>query len=345
MKKIFLFGLLASMVAIGCRKIEVDGDDNNNGGGSVPGENLILSGKINTDRTLKANNTYKLRGIVYLVDGATLTIEPGTRIEGEKSTRGALIVTRGTRLVANGTKDKPIIFTSDASTPSSGDWGGIVLLGRARTNNAFNGTAGIGEIEGGVNNGEGHGLYGGADDADNSGTLKYVRIEYAGYAFLPDKELNSLTMGSVGNGTTVDYVQVTHALDDAFEWFGGTVNCSHLIAYKTLDDDFDTDNGYRGKVQFGIILRDSTRADISSVEAFESDNDANGSTLTPQTAPIFSNITAIGPRATVSNVGHNRFFSRSPIKKKYKHFYFQFSISGMAYWLINRCKQRNSSSE
>ena len=315
MKKLLLYGLLATVIATGCRKIEVDGDDNNSGGGNTPGENLVLSGKISTDRTLRTGNTYKLRGIVYLTDGATLTIEAGTRIEGEKATRGALIVTRGTRLVANGTKDKPIVFTSDASTASSGDWGGIVMLGRARTNNSFNGTAGVGEIEGGVNNGDGYGLYGGADDGDNSGTLKYVRIEYAGYAFLPDKELNSLTMGSVGSGTTIDYVQVTHALDDAFEWFGGTVNASHLITYKTLDDDFDTDNGYRGKVQFGIILRDSIRADISSVEAFESDNDANGSTLTPQTAPVFSNITAIGPRATTSNIGHNRFLAAAQLRR------------------------------
>jgi hypothetical protein len=313
MKKFFLYSLLATVVISGCRKIEVDGD----GGGTpvTPGENLILSGRINTDRTLTAGNTYKIRGIAYLVEGATLTIEPGTRIEGEKSSRGALIITRGTKLVANGTKDKPIIFTSDASTPSSGDWGGIVLLGRAKTNNSFNGTAGIGEIEGGVNNANGDGLYGGADDADNSGSLKYVRIQYGGYAFLPDKELNSLTMGSVGNGTTLDYIQVTYALDDAYEWFGGTVDAKHLIAYKTLDDDFDTDNGYRGRVQFGIVMRDSTRADVSKVEAFESDNDANGSTLTPLTAPVFSNITAIGPRATTANIGSSLFLAGAQLRR------------------------------
>jgi hypothetical protein len=314
MKRYFLLALMISVLITACRKIEIDGDDNP-GPGTGNEENLVLSGRISSDKTLQSGKTYKLRGIVYVVDGATLTIEPGTRVEGEKSTRGALIITRGSKLFANGTKDKPIIFTSDASTPTSGDWGGIVLLGRARTNNSFNGTAGIGEIEGGINNGEGYGLHGGADDADNSGVLKYVRIEYAGYAFLPDKELNSLTMGSVGNGTTIDYVQVSHALDDAFEWFGGTVNATHIIAYKTLDDDFDTDNGYRGNVQFGIVLRDSSRADISSVEAFESDNDANGSNLTPQTAPVFSNITAIGPRASTSNVGHNRFLAAAQLRR------------------------------
>ena len=314
MKKILAFAVLGVLITAGCRKIEVDGSIKGDDGGT-PGETTILSGKINADRTLKEGTAYKLRGIVYVVDGATLTIEAGARVEGERSTRGALIITRGTKLIANGTKEKPIVFTSDAATPSSGDWGGIVMLGRAKTNNSFNGAAGIGEIEGGVNNADGLGLYGGADDADNSGSLQYVRIEYAGYAFLPDKELNSLTLGGVGNGTTIDYVQVSYALDDAFEWFGGAVNCSHLIAYKTLDDDFDSDNGYRGNVQFGIVLRDSSRADISKVEAFESDNDANGSDLTPQTAPVFSNITAIGPREKATNIGNSLYNAAAQLRR------------------------------
>ena len=314
MKKIVAFAVLGILITAGCRKIEVDGNGKGDGN-TTSGETNVLSGKINADKTLKEGTTYKLRGIVYVVDGATLTIEAGTRIEGEKSTRGALIVTRGTKLMANGTKEKPIVFTSDSSTPSAGDWGGIVMLGRAKTNNSFNGAAGIGEIEGGVNNADGLGLYGGADDADNSGSLQYVRIEYAGYAFLPDKELNSLTLGAVGNGTTIDYVQVSYALDDAFEWFGGTVNCSHLIAYKTLDDDFDSDNGYRGNVQFGIVLRDSSRADISKVEAFESDNDANGSDLRPQTAPVFSNITAIGPREKINNTGNSLYNAAAQLRR------------------------------
>ena len=314
MKKIVAFAVLGILITAGCRKIEVDGNGKGDGN-TVPAETNVLSGKINADKTLKEGVTYKLKGIVYVVDGATLTIEAGTRIEGEKSTRGALIVTRGTKLMANGTKEKPIVFTSDSSTPSAGDWGGIVMLGRAKTNNSFNGAAGIGEIEGGVNNADGLGLYGGADDADNSGSLQYVRIEYAGYAFLPDKELNSLTLGAVGSGTTIDYVQVSYALDDAFEWFGGTVNCSHLIAYKTLDDDFDSDNGYRGNVQFGIVLRDSSRADISKVEAFESDNDANGSDLRPQTAPVFSNITAIGPREKINNTGNSLYNAAAQLRR------------------------------
>lgn len=325
MKRILLYIFMSTVIFSGCRKIEIDGSGSNTGGSS---DNLVLSGKINTNRTLKSGTTYKLRGIVYLVEGATLTIEPGTVIQGEKSTRGALIIARGTKLIADGTKEKPIVFTSDASTPTSGDWGGIVLLGRARTNASYNNTAGVGEIEGGVNTSEGLGLYGGADDDDNSGIIRYVRIEYAGYAFLPDKELNSLTMGAVGRGTVIDYVQVSYAFDDAFEWFGGSVNCKHLIAFKTLDDDFDTDNGYRGNVQWGIALRDSTRSDISSVETFESDNDATGSALLPQTAAIFSNITAIGPKAALSNVVNSRFQAGAQIRRNSSISIFNSVIAG-----------------
>ncbi len=306
MKRFTLIALAAVLVASGCRKIEVDGD-NNSGGGGGSSDNLILSGRINTDRTLKTGNTYKLRGIVYIVDGAKLTIEPGVIIQGEKSSRGTLVISRGTQILANGTADKPIVFTSDAATPARGDWGGLVMLGRAKTNSSFNGVAGVGEIEGGVNNAEGLGLYGGADDNDNSGVLNFVRIEYAGYAFLPDKELNGLTMGGVGKGTVIDHVQVSYAADDSFEWFGGSVDCKYLIAYKGLDDDWDMDNGFSGRVQFGISLRDSMVADISQSNGFEIDNDASGSNNLPQTSATFSNMTVIGPRATLTNVGNSLF--------------------------------------
>ena len=307
MKRFTLFALAVFTIISGCRKIEVDGNNNNSGGGTGGGENLILSGKINADRTLKTGNTYKLRGIVYVVDGAKLTIEPGVIIQGEKSSRGTLVITRGTQILANGTVDKPIVFTSDAAIPAMGDWGGIVILGRARTNASYNGTAGLGEIEGGVNNSEGLGLYGGADDNDNSGILKFVRIEYPGYAFLPDKELNGLTMGAVGKGTLIDYVQVSNAADDSYEWFGGSVDCKHLIAYKGLDDDWDMDNGFSGRIQFGISMRDSLIADVSQSNGFEIDNDAGGSALLPQTSAIFCNMTVIGPRASLTNIGNSNF--------------------------------------
>jgi len=247
-----------------------------------------------------------------------------------------LIITRGAKIIADGTVDKPIVFTSEAATPQRGDWAGVVLLGQAPNNSSFNGVDGVGEMEGGVNNSDGLGLYGiGATSnlVDNSGILRYVRIEYAGYAFLPDKEINGLTFGGVGNQTVVDYVQVSYANDDSFEWFGGSVNCKHLISYRTLDDDFDTDNGYSGKVQFGISLRDSAIADISKSEAFESDNDANGSdrkTYLPsiavsannlvaiapvKTNAVFSNMTVMGPKVTSASIGNSLFNVGAQIRR------------------------------
>lgn len=320
MKRLLLCSLVLAVVTTSCRKIEVDGGTTTVNPPTGTTENTILEGRITTNRTLKADYTYKLRGLVYVTNGAILTIEPGTKIVGETGKNGGLIITRSCKIIADGTIDKPIVFTSEAANPQRGDWAGLVLLGNAPTNASFNGVQGIGEIEGGINNSDGLGLYGtpatqGQNPADNSGILRYVRIEYAGFAFLPDKEINGLTFGGVGSNTIVDNVQVSYANDDSFEWFGGTVNCKHLISFRTLDDDFDTDNGFSGKVQFGISLRDSAVADISKSEAFESDNDANGSSLLPQTAAVFSNMTVMGPKATLSNVGNNLFVWGAQIRR------------------------------
>ncbi len=335
MKKLLILVISVGMIATSCRKIEVDGGTTTVTPPTTT-ENTILEGRIITNLTLKAAYTYKLRGLVYVTNGAILTIEPGTKIVGENGKNGALIITRGAKINADGTADKPIVFTSEAATPTRGDWAGLVILGQAPNNSTYNGQDGIGEIEGGINTSDGLGLYGlGATSnlADNSGILRYVRIEYAGYAFLPDKEVNGLTFGGVGNQTTVDFVQVSYANDDSFEWFGGSVNCKHLISFRTLDDDFDTDNGYSGKVQFGISVRDSAVADISRSEAFESDNDANGSARMTflqsipvsannpvavgpvKTSAVFSNMTIIGPKATATNVGNTLFLSAAQIRR------------------------------
>lgn len=325
MKK-YILGLIAvsAITFVSCRKIEADGEKEiviiNGGGGTTTGTTITLSGRINADTVLRKGNNYILKGLVYMVGNHTMTIEPGVTVKGSFSGAdvAALIITRGSKIIANGTATEPIIFTSASPNPQSGDWGGIVICGKASINTAFNGTINTYQVEGGVDNAQGDGLAGGGttpDDNDNSGSLKYVRIEFAGYAFQPDKELNSLTLCAVGRGTTIENVQVTYAKDDAFEWFGGTVNCKYLIAYKTQDDDFDTDNGYSGKVQFGIIIRDSLIADISNSEAFESDNNSSGTTATPKTSAIFSNITAIGPRATLSNQGSTLFRGATHIRR------------------------------
>lgn len=334
MKKLFYLAAFIGLLTTGCRKIEVDGGTtvvNPPTGGTS--DNPILEGRITANRTLKADVIYKLRGLVYVTNGAILTIEPGTKIVGELNKQGGLIITRSSKIIADGTPEKPIVFTSEAANPQRGDWSGVVLLGNAPTNSSFNGVQGIGEIEGGINNSDGLGLYGtpitqSQNPADNSGILRYVRIEYAGYAFLPDKEINGLTFGGVGSGTVIDYVQVSYANDDSFEWFGGTVNCKHLISFRTLDDDFDTDNGFSGTVQFGICLRDSAVADISKSEAFESDNDANGSTLLPQTKAVFSNMTVVGPRQSLTNLGNSLFLAGAQIRRNSSESLFNSIIMG-----------------
>jgi hypothetical protein len=319
MNKFFYYLLALTLLLGSCRKIEkdiiVNGGDNGNA--DTTGTETILEGKISSDRTLKANYVYKIRGFVYVVNGAKLTIEPGTVIKGEKgaTTRGALVITKSCQIIADGTADKPIVFTSDQSNPQRGDWGGVVILGDAKTNASYNGIQGVGSVEGGVNTAEGLGLFGGTNDADNSGVLRYVRIEYAGYAYLPDNELNGLTLAGVGNATIVDHVEIFKANDDAIECFGGSVNLTHTVFVSTLDDDFDTDNGWSGKVQFGIVIRDSAIADVSKSESFESDNDANGSTSTPQTSGVYSNITVIGPKATIANHGNSLFLTGAQIRR------------------------------
>jgi hypothetical protein len=345
MKKFFILVASIGLLVTSCRKIEMDGNTTNTV--SPTSENTILEGRIITNLTLKASNVYKLRGLVYVTNGAILTIEPGTKIVGESGKNGALIICRGAKIIADGTADKPIVFTSEAAVPQRGDWAGVVILGNAPTNSSFNGTAGIGEIEGGINNSDGLGLYGlgtSSNVADNSGILRYVRIEYAGYAFLPDKEINGLTFGGVGNQTIVDYVQVSYANDDSFEWFGGTVNCKHLISFRALDDDFDTDNGFSGKIQFGIALRDSSVADISKSEAFECDNDANGSdtktTVTPingsngtiiapvRTSAVFSNMTVLGPKVYSNSVGNSLFLAGAQLRRNCEQSIFNSLIMG-----------------
>jgi hypothetical protein len=261
---------------------------------------VTLTGDISTSKTLDATKKYTLKGFVYVTNGATLTIPAGTVIMGDKASKGTLIVTRGSKIDAQGTATKPVIFTSSqaAGARSQGDWGGVILLGKAPINPGAEA-----KIEGGLVATSGgdekkYIWYGGTESADNSGILKYVRIEFAGIAFSPDNEINGLTMGGVGSGTTLSYIQVYRSGDDAFEWFGGTVNADHLIATYTWDDDFDSDFGFSGNIQFGVAHRYKNIADVSGSNGFESDNDANGSTNAPQTKATFSNMTIVGPIAT-----------------------------------------------
>jgi hypothetical protein len=250
-----------------------------------------VSADITTNTTW--SGVVKLMNKVYVKNNATLTIAPGTIIRGDKQTQGTLIITRGAKIIADGTAANPIVFTSNEAVGArnEGDWGGLVILGLAKNNQP----GGVAFIEGIVPTTDSQ--FGGNFDNDNSGILRYVRVEFAGIALEPNKEINGITFGSVGNLTTVDYVQVTLSGDDSFEWFGGTVNCKHLIAYRGLDDDFDCDFGYRGKVQFALSIRDKDLYDApGDSNAFECDNDAAGSTAQPKTRPVFSNVTLVGAK-------------------------------------------------
>lgn len=241
----------------------------------------------NANRTLSPDTLYTLHGIYYVQAGATLTIPAGTIIQGVPA--ATLVVKPGSTIDAAGTWDKPIIFTSSqaAGNRLPGDWGGVVILGRARVNqpNPI--------IEGGL---IAEGTYGGTNDADNSGVFKYVRIEFPGYRFALNNEINGLTLGGVGSGTEIHHIQVSYSFDDSYECFGGTVDLHHLVAFGGTDDEFDTDFGYRGKCQFLFGLRDPIYWDpTGESNGFESDNDATGTTAWPQTAPVYSNVTLVGP--------------------------------------------------
>lgn len=230
--------------------------------------------------------TYTLHSWVYIPEGAEIEIESGTIIKGVYDTDASLIVMPGGKLYARGTKTAPIVFTSDRpkGQRKPGDWGGLILLGKARNN------MGRMTIEGGPQV-----QHGGNDDQDSSGELSYVRVEFAGTPYATDQEINGITFGSVGSGTVLHHVQVSYSGDDSFEWFGGSVNAKHLVAYHGWDDDFDTDNGFSGKVQFCLGVRHPRIADQSVSNGFESDNNAEGAATAPRTSCVFSNVTFVGP--------------------------------------------------
>lgn len=260
--------------------------------------------------TLDASKVYLLTSTCVIRSGGKLIVPAGTVIRCAANLTAIpklyaiICVERGGMIDVNGTSTNPVIMTSNkaAGTRERGDWGGLILCGKAVNNQGLDV-----QLEG-FNNvavDNSLGKFGGTDDADNSGIVKYVRIEFAGLSFEPNKEVNSLTLGSVGSKTLIEGVQCSFGNDDGFEWFGGTVNCKKIISYKTTDDDFDADFGYRGAVQFGIAVRDTGYFDLSwnatsgasTSETFETDNDAAGSGKLPLTAALFSNITCVGPVA------------------------------------------------
>lgn len=244
-----------------------------------------------------ADNEYILNGLVFVDPGATLTIEPGTVIKGKPGqgeNSSALVVARGGKIFANGTAGQPIIFTAesddvndlnDLPLDARGLWGGVIILGSA----GLNSEPGETPIEG-IPTTEPRGLYGGSDDADNSGIFRYVSIRHGGTDIGAGNEINGLTMGGVGSGTVIEYVEVYNNKDDGFEWFGGTVNTKYLVSAFNGDDAFDYDEGFRGKGQFWFVIQDAETGN----RAGEHDGGTTPEDGTPYATPAIYNATYIG---------------------------------------------------
>jgi len=247
----------------------------------------VLRGRFTSGTLTLTNDTYwLLRGAVFFQNTARLEVQPGTTIVGETATRGTLIIDRGAQIIADGTREAPIVFTSDQPVGgrARGDWGGLIINGRAPLN-----------LPGGIGLGEGDtGAYGGDDPNDNSGVLRYVRVEYAGIEFSPDNELNGIAFQGVGRGTIVENIQVSHNKDDGIEMFGGTVDIKRAVLTYIGDDSIDWTFGWSGRLQFAIVQQRGDNAD----RGIEADNNGNNNDLLPRSNPTIYNITLLGDRST-----------------------------------------------
>jgi hypothetical protein len=258
-----------------------------------PGSNIIeLVGNLETVQQLNLtkDKKYLIKGQVFVRSGKTLNIQAGTVIFGDKATKGTLIIDKGGKIEAIGTASEPIVMTSaqPVGTRDRGYWGGLVVIGNAPVNQPDPAIEGISPAV----------IFGGTNDNDNSGTLKYLRVEFAGIELTPNNETNSITLGGVGKGTTMEYCQVSYGGDDGFEWFGGSVNGKYLISFASWDDSFDVDFGYTGLNQFGLEVRYPSYADQSGSNSFECDNGPNDNVTSLLTTGVFTNFTCVGPRTT-----------------------------------------------
>jgi hypothetical protein len=271
-----------------------------------------VTADVTASTTWTKNNVYTLKGFIHVQNGATLTIEAGTKIVGDFNTIGSsLLVLRGAKLIANGTATEPIVFTSsrNAGERQAGDWGGLIIVGNGiinRANPVILEGSGVGAGNPEIN------YAGGTDNSDNSGSLKYVRVEFAGYATAPDQEFNSFTFAAVGSGTQFDHLESLNGLDDAYEFFGGASDPKYLVSYNAGDDHFDMSEGYVGRIQFAIayqtrtVIPRATAGNVSSdPQGIENDgcngaNCTNGQNSLPLTVPMVANATIIGPPSTVT---------------------------------------------
>jgi hypothetical protein len=301
MKRLILSVTVLAFAVTACKKNNDKGFDPRGAqAGTLDLPEVVLPQIISSDMFLDNQHLWILDGKSYVTGNKTLVIQEGTRIEAiKKSTNdsaSALIVTRGSKVEALGTSEAPIVFTSHQDVAATGDWGGIVLLGKAPLNREDATIEGINlpSVPAGVDINYGGGGKGLGFPDDNSGTLQFVRIEYAGAAIATDNELNGLTCGGVGNGTTLDHIEVAYGNDDAFEFFGGTVNAKYLFALAPDDDAFDFDFGYSGQIQFAVSVLNPAENYSANPNGIESDNNGTGDTASPYTRPVISNMTVIG---------------------------------------------------
>ncbi len=299
MKNRFLLGLaLASMIFTSCT--EDDTSDivfniTNNSTTTTTtttttDDEVFLSGTYTEDLTLDANTSYVLNGSLVMTDGTTLTIPAGTTIEALAAGSDVYVaISQGASIIAEGTASQPIVFTSNASSPQAGDWGGLILLGKAPINSVSGDATSTSEIAGLP--------YGGSISSDDSGSLSYVRIEYSGGSADGQSENNGLSLYGVGNGTEISYIQVYKGKDDGVEFFGGTVNASFISVIDLEDDSIDWTEGYSGTLtDIYIQPIQSPTETYNSDKAFECDgyNDDFGNNADFFSSPTVSNVTIIG---------------------------------------------------
>jgi len=276
--------LLSASILVSCEK-EQPGNRIENG--------AELVGEVTEDVTLSKDNTYYLSGGYHILDGVTLNIEEGVTILAvDDDIVDYILVEQGGKINAQGTATNPIVMTSELE--EAGAWGGVHICGKAPIN--VTGTTSLSEI--------GDATYGGTDANDNSGTIKYVRLEYTGYSFSEEKEANGFTFYGVGNGTTIEYCQSYKGSDDGFEWFGGTVNVKYLVSTDNSDDSFDWTEGWVGKGQFMVAYQgDAATIGYECDCLIEADNNSKNFELTPISSPTLSNLTLIGNGSTTTKRG------------------------------------------
>jgi hypothetical protein len=284
------FGL-ASCNNDGCTDPDANNYDekakNDDGSCEYDAPDTRLSGDITEDLTLDSSYEYTLAGGVHVKSGVTLTIPAGTMIQSDPNESVAyLLVEQGGKIDARGTDTEPIVFTSGSASPAAGDWGGIIICGKAPINNGTTATAEVGDV-----------LYGGPDPADNSGALEYVRVEYTGNAINDEKEHNGFTFNGVGSGTTLSYLQAYFGNDDGFEFFGGTVSADYLVSSGSGDDSFDWTYGWVGSGSYWIAEQAAGVGD----RGIEADNNGDNNGATPSSNPTLSNITLTGHSASESD--------------------------------------------